>query len=84
MQTTLRDYARFIEAFLDGAIPDTRSRKLMLSPQIRIFSAREGRWVATKTTTAADRAIRLGYGLGWGLFWTPYGKAFFKVGHDPG
>ena len=35
----------------------------MLSPQIRIFSARGGPWVATKATAAADRAIRFGYGL---------------------
>jgi CubicO group peptidase (beta-lactamase class C family) len=28
--------------------------------------------------------IRLSYGLGWGLYWTPYGKAFFKEGHDDG
>jgi hypothetical protein len=22
--------------------------------------------------------------LAWGLYWTPYGKAFFKEGHDDG
>jgi hypothetical protein len=26
--------------------------------------------------------FRLSYALGWGLFFTPYGKAFFKEGHD--
>jgi CubicO group peptidase (beta-lactamase class C family) len=38
------------------------------------------------TTELTDRndAIRLSYGLGWGLFWTPVGKAFFKEGHDQG
>lgn len=35
-------------------------------------------------TTDANRAIRLSYGLGFGLYWTPYGKAFFKEGHDDG
>jgi CubicO group peptidase (beta-lactamase class C family) len=29
-------------------------------------------------------SIRLSYGLGWGLYGTPYGKAFFKEGHDDG
>jgi hypothetical protein len=65
------------------SIPDNRSREVMLSPQIRILSALEGQWVTTKTTAAADRAIRLSYSLGSGLFLTPYGKALFKVGHDP-
>jgi hypothetical protein len=28
--------------------------------------------------------IALSYGLGWGLYSSPYGKAFFKEGHDEG
>jgi CubicO group peptidase (beta-lactamase class C family) len=84
MQTTLRDYARFARAVLDGTIPDSDSRKIMLSPQIQIFSAHEFPSLATETNTSADRALRLSYGLGWGLFFTPYGKAFFKEGHDEG
>jgi CubicO group peptidase (beta-lactamase class C family) len=35
-------------------------------------------------TTSENEAIRLSYGLGWGVFWTPYGRAFFKEGHDDG
>jgi CubicO group peptidase (beta-lactamase class C family) len=31
-----------------------------------------------------NKAIRLSYGLGWGLYWSPYGKAIFKEGHDDG
>jgi CubicO group peptidase (beta-lactamase class C family) len=84
MQTSLRDYARFVQAVLDGTIPDKHSRDMMLSPQIQIFSAHEFPSLATATDAAADRAIRLSYGVGWGLFWTPYGKAFFKEGHDEG
>jgi CubicO group peptidase (beta-lactamase class C family) len=84
MQTTLRDYARFIQAVLDGTIPDNHSRQLMFSPQIQILSAHEFPPLATETHAAADGAIRLSYGLGWGLFWTPDGKAFFKEGHDDG
>jgi hypothetical protein len=30
------------------------------------------------------KPIGLGYGLGWGVFETPYGHAFFKEGHDEG
>jgi len=83
MQTTLRDYARFVQAVLSGAIPDRKSRNLMLSPQIQITSKHEFPSLLTETTTA-NRPIHLGYGLGWGLYWTPYGKAFFKEGHDEG
>jgi CubicO group peptidase (beta-lactamase class C family) len=81
MQTTLRDYARFVQAVLSGAIPDEQERKLMLSPQIEITSKHEFPSVSTETTTE-NRAIRLSYGLGWGLYWTQYGEAFFKEGHD--
>jgi CubicO group peptidase (beta-lactamase class C family) len=81
MQTTLHDYARFVQAVLDGAIPDQRERKLMLSPQIEITSKHEFPSLSTETTTQ-NRAIRLSYGLGWGLYWTRYGEAFFKEGHD--
>jgi len=84
MQTTLRDYARFVQAVLDGAIPGANARETMLSPQVRIFSKREFPSLSTETNAADDRAIHLSYGLGWGLFWTPYGKAFFKEGHDEG
>jgi hypothetical protein len=30
------------------------------------------------------KAIGLGYAVGWGVFDTPYGQAFFKEGHDDG
>jgi len=83
MQTTLRDYARFVQAVLRGAIPDRKSRNLMLSPQIQITSKHEFPSLSTETTTA-NRPIHLSYGLGWGLYWAPYGKVFFKEGHDEG
>ena len=83
MQTTLRDYARFVEAVLSAAILDQKDRELMLSPQIQIMSKREFPSLSSETTTD-NQAIHLSYGLGWGLYWTPYGKAFFKEGHDEG
>jgi CubicO group peptidase (beta-lactamase class C family) len=83
MQTTLRDYARFVCAVLNGEIPDKKGRAQMLSPQIRINSAREFPPLEAQTTTDND-AIRLSYGLGWGLYWTPYGEAFFKEGYNDG
>ncbi len=81
MQTTLRDYSRFVEAALNGNIPDRSGRELMLSPQMQITSRHEFPSLSTETTTE-NQAIRLSYGLGWGLYWSPYGEAFFKEGHD--
>jgi CubicO group peptidase (beta-lactamase class C family) len=83
MQTTLRDYARFVQAVLGGGILDLKSRDLMLTSQIQILSKHEFPSLSTETTTA-NRAIDLSYGLGWGLYRTPYGRAFFKEGHDAG
>jgi CubicO group peptidase (beta-lactamase class C family) len=55
----------------------------MLTSQIQILSKHEFPSLSTETTTA-NRAIDLSYGLGWGLYRTPYGRAFFKEGHDAG
>jgi hypothetical protein len=55
----------------------------MLSPQIRIRSAHQFPSLNTETTTAYD-LIELSYGIGWGLYKSPYGPAFFKEGHDEG
>ena len=83
MQTTPRDFARFMSAVIQGQGLRQETRELMLSPQIQIHSKHQFPTLATETTDK-NRSIRLSYGLGWGLYWTPYGKAFFKEGHDEG
>ena len=83
MQTTLRDFARFMQAVMRGERLSRQTRELMLSPQIRISSKHQFPTLASETTNE-NESIRLSYGLGWGLYWTPYGKAFFKEGHDEG
>ena len=83
MQTTLRDYAQFVQGVLSGAIPHKEERQIMLSPQIEINSKHEFPSLSDETTTA-NRATHLAYGLGWGLYFTPYGEAFFKEGNDEG
>jgi hypothetical protein len=55
----------------------------MFDSQISIHSAHQFPSLATETTTAND-GIRVRYGIGWGLYSSPYGKAFFKEGHDAG
>src|ERR1035441_146001 len=60
-----------------------KSREQMLSPQIQIISKHEFPSLADETTDE-NKNIHLSYGLGWGLYETPYGRAFFKEGHDDG
>ncbi len=83
MQTTVSDFARFMQAVMAGKRLNPKTREMMLSPQIAINSKREFPSLNHETTDEY-KSIRLSYGLGWGLFWTPYGKAFFKEGHDVG
>jgi len=83
MLTTLRDFTNFMQAVISGRGLRKETRDLMLSPQIQILSKRQFPTLATETTEE-NKPIRLSYGLGWGLYWTPYGKAFFKEGHLDG
>jgi hypothetical protein len=57
--------------------------ELMLSPQIEITSKHQFPTLAFDPTDE-NRSIHLSYGLGWGLYQTPYGRAFFKEGHTDG
>jgi CubicO group peptidase (beta-lactamase class C family) len=83
MQTTLRDYALFVQAVIDGTILDKKTRAMMLTPQLRIMSKHMFPTLSTETTTENEN-IQLSSGLGWGLYRSPYGMAFFKGGHDDG
>ena len=55
----------------------------MLSPQIGIFNKHQFPSL-NNDTTSENKSIHLSYGLGWGLFNSKYGKAFFKEGHGEG
>jgi len=83
MQTTLRDYAAFLIALLHSKPLGIRTTGLLFNRQIAIHSAHQFPSLNEETSTAYD-GIRLSYGLGWGLYFSPYGKAFFKEGHDEG
>ena len=83
MKTTPADFALFMQAVMQSQGLRKETRNLMLSPQIQILSKHEFPPLSAETTDE-NKAIRLSYGLGWGLYWTPYGKAFFKEGHDDG
>ncbi len=79
--TTPRDFATFMQAVMLGKGLSKKMREQMFGPQIQILSKHEFPTFENETTED-NKAIRLSYGLGWGLYWTPYGKAFFKEGHD--
>lgn len=83
MQTSIADFSRFLAAVMQGKSLTRTTRTLMFTPQVAITTRTQFPSLTTETTDRND-AIRLGYGLGWGLFFTPLGKAFFKEGHDPG
>ena len=83
MLTTPADFALFMQAVLQGKGLSKKSREEMLSPQLEIHSKHQFPPFSPETTEE-NKPIRLSMGLGWGLYWTPYGKAFFKGGHDDG
>lgn len=83
MLTTPADFARFLQAVTRGDRLRKETRAMMLTPQIAIGSKHQFPTLENEPTDA-NKSIRLSYGLGWGLYWTPFGEAFFKEGHDDG
>ena len=83
MDTTARDWSRFLAAVVNGKFLSARGKAEMIRRQIPIDSVQEFPTLSAATTDAYQ-AIHLGYGIGWGVFDTPYGAAFFKEGHDDG
>jgi CubicO group peptidase (beta-lactamase class C family) len=84
MVTTAGDYARLISLGILNVEGKRRSTvDEMLRPQIAIHYKNmfgPGAWQETDQY----REIRLAWGLGWGRFDTPYGRAFFHTGHGFG
>ena len=83
MSTTLADYTKFYEAMIQGKGLNKKTFEDMTNPQIRIRSKQQfgpDSWV----DSTDNDAINLSYGLGVGVMKTPYGRAFFKEGHDDG
>lgn len=83
METTITDYTRFVAAVMQGKSISAKAKNEIFSPQIIIKSKRQLD-EADSSVVNHNAAIQLAYGLGWGLFNTPYGKAFFKEGHLDG
>ncbi|WP_240731643.1 serine hydrolase domain-containing protein [Hymenobacter radiodurans] len=83
METTITDYATFMAAVMQSKGLTPRAKQEMIRAQVAIpFKAQFGP-LAT-VVTDENKAIKLAYGLGWGVFESPYGPAYFKEGHDDG
>jgi CubicO group peptidase (beta-lactamase class C family) len=74
LQTTARDFARFLLAVLDGARLKAESAELWLRPHVEVRHKR-AEWLGP---VADDVATGVAWGLGWGL--EPAENTFFHWG----
>jgi CubicO group peptidase (beta-lactamase class C family) len=83
MDTTIADYASFMAGVLRGEGLSPAAHREMLSPQMAIVSLQQfpSHWPGD---TDLWRGIGLSIGLGWPLYRSPLGPAFFKEGNDDG
>ncbi|SDF15556.1 serine hydrolase domain-containing protein [Epilithonimonas hungarica] len=80
MSTTADDYALFIAQLMMRKGLSQHFSEQMLSPQVFIKSKR-GFGPLKDSLTSENDAIKLAWGLGVGLFRSPYGLGFFHTGH---
>ena len=81
MDTTLADFARFLAGFVRGEGLSARSRAEMLEPQIAITTPSQFP-TFSEATAPAMKDLGLSAGLGVITFEGPFGRAFFKGGHN--
>ncbi len=83
MDTTAADFASFLAGLMRAEGLSPASHAAMLSPQVRITARHQFPTHFPEDPDAND-GIALSYGLGWGIFESAFGRAFFKEGHDDG
>lgn len=83
MSTTFEDFTKFYTHLISGKGLSRKSFKEMTSQQVRIKSRSQFGPLSQIDSTDNDN-IKLGYGFGVGTFTSPFGRAFFKEGHDEG
>ena len=83
MDTTVADYAAFLAGVMRSEGLSNTLRSEMLGAQIKVTSRHQFP-TQFPVDTDANEEIQLSYGLGWGLFESSFGHAFFKEGHDDG
>jgi len=81
MDTTIADFAKFLAGFVRGEGLIAKSRAEMLEPYIAIATPSQFP-TFTEANSADMRKIRLSAGIGMITFEGPFGRAFFKGGHN--
>jgi len=81
MDTTIADFAKFLAGFMRGEGLIAKSRAEMLEPYIAIATPSQFP-TFTEANSADMRKIRLSAGIGMITFEGPFGRAFFKGGHN--
>jgi CubicO group peptidase (beta-lactamase class C family) len=85
MVTTAADYSLFVDDVLSKKGLSEKLYNEMFTPQIRVTSKRGfGPLRDSLSDITEFSKMQLSWGLGWGLFNTTYGKAFFHGGHSDG
>lgn len=83
LETNLDDYTLFTQAVLLNTLLKKETTSEMFRPQIRLRSVQQFGLFSLRDSTVND-AIKLSYGLGWGLLESPFGWGAFKEGHGDG
>jgi CubicO group peptidase (beta-lactamase class C family) len=83
LTTTMDEFNRFYAMLISGKRLSKKSFDEMTHSQIGIRSIKQFGPLSWKDSTLNDN-IQLGYGLGYGVLQSPYGRAYFKEGHDEG
>jgi CubicO group peptidase (beta-lactamase class C family) len=81
MDTTIADFAKFLAGFMRGEGLTAKSRAEIIRPQLAITTPTQFPTLLTDTS-ASMKAARLATGLGVVTFDGPFGRAFFKGGHN--
>lgn len=85
MVTTVSDYSLFVQDVMSKKGLSAKLYNDMFTPQIKVTSKRGfGPLKDSLSEKTEFSNIHLSWGLGWGLFKTSYGKAFFHTGHSDG
>ncbi len=85
MTTSAEDLAKFLSALFAGKLLKPQTRAEMWKPVLPLRAYHQFPLKANEEPTGESAAVRLAYGVGWGLLTkTPYGPAIFKEGHGDG
>ncbi len=83
IDTTITDWANFLAGVSRGEGLSRFAHAEMVKRQVLIDSPQQFPTLLPEHTEQWKK-IALGYGIGWGIFRTPFGDSYFKEGHDDG